>query len=109
MTYKVCDYSHRPGFVSYINTDSTSPQDGWTTTVELNYNGDEATLIKTFKTKVQAKEYLDAVKSGHLNDWNKNGWYYKAKGYQKPQWKIYAVPVEQVAQEMALSHSNPLQ
>lgn len=101
MSYKVCDYAHRPGFVSYINEDSTSAQDGWTTTVELNYTGDNATPIKIFQTKAEAKEYLDAVRSGHLSDWDKNSWYYKTQGYRKPQWKIYSVPVEQVSQDLA--------
>ena len=91
MTYTIKDYNHQPGFVSYVNEDSDSPENGWTTTVPMSFTKfiEEPTPPKIFKTKAEAKEYLDAVKSGWLADWEKNGHYYKAHGLRKPQWKIY--------------------
>ena len=93
--YEIRDYSHEPGWVSYVNEDTTSVQDAWTTTVPIDKREFEEspTSPKQFSKKVDAKEYLDALKSSRLNEWNKNGWYYRAHGRQKPQWKIYPVTV----------------
>jgi hypothetical protein len=103
--YEIRDYSHEPGWVSYVSEDTISLQDCWTTTVpvdkkELEKCVELPTAPKQFTKKIEAKEYLDALKSARLQDWNKNGWYYKANGRQKPQWKIYPVTVPQVAQEL---------
>lgn len=91
MNYTIKDYNHQPGFVSYVNESSDSPENGWTTTVPMNPSDlkESPTPPKIFKTKREAKEYLDAVKSGWLSDWEKNSHYYKAQGRRKPQWKIY--------------------
>jgi len=35
--------------------------------------------------------FLDTLKSARLQNWQKEGWYYKANGYQKPAWKIYTL------------------
>lgn len=96
MPYTIKDYNYWPGHVSYINDDSTSPEDGWTTTIPLNPTELKQTPTppKIFSTKTEAKEYLDAVKSGWLSDWEKNSWYYKNNGRKKPQWKIYSTNSE---------------
>lgn len=93
MKYKICDYAHDPGHVYYVNADSTSPEDSWTSMLSLNAQNLQELPIppKLFENKKEAKEYLDAAKSGSLYDWNKNSWYYKAHGSKKPSWKIYEV------------------
>lgn len=96
MTYTIKDYNFWPGFVSYVNVDSDSPENGWTTTVPLipSVLKESPTPPKTFNTKAESQEYLDAIKSCSLEDWEKNGWYYKAQGRRKPQWKIYSATPE---------------
>ena len=94
--YKICDYNHRPDSYSYVNADSTSPLDGWITTVplcekELKNLECDPTPIKHFSTKSEAKEYLDIIKNYRMNDWEKNRHIYMVNGYKKPQWKIYSV------------------
>jgi hypothetical protein len=91
--YEIRDYSHESGWVSYVNEDTTSVVDAWTTSIPLDVKEFEEppTAPKQFTKRTEAKEYLDALKSARLQEWNKNGWYYKANGLQKPQWKIYPV------------------
>jgi hypothetical protein len=94
--YEIRDYSHESGWVSYVNEDTTSVVDAWTTSIPLDVKEFEEppTAPKQFTKRTEAKEYLDALKSARLQEWNKNGWYYKANGLQKPQWKIYPVTVQ---------------
>jgi len=93
--YEIRDYSHEPGWVSYVNEDTTSVVDAWTTSIPLGVKEfkEPPTAPKQFTKRTEAKEYLDALKSARLQEWNENGWYYKANGRQKPQWKIYPVSV----------------
>jgi len=96
--YEIRDYSHEPGWVSYVNEDTNSLDDCWTTSIPLDKNEFEKynqppTPPKQFARKIDAKMYLDALKSARLQEWNKNGWYYRANGRQKPSWKIYPVTV----------------
>jgi hypothetical protein len=97
--YEIRDYSYEPGWVSYVSDDTASIVDCWTTSIPLNVKELEkyqepATPPKQFTKRTEAKEYLDALKSARLQEWNKNGWYYKANGRQKPQWKIYPVKAQ---------------
>jgi hypothetical protein len=74
--YKVCEYNHKPDMYTYVNEDSTSPLDGWTTSVpmckkEFSKLIEKPTPIKYFSTKSEAKEYLDIVKQNKNNDWHK--------------------------------------
>ena len=92
--YKVCEYNHKPDQYTYINKDSTSPLEGWTTSVPMCKKEflklvEKPTPIKYFSTKSEAKEYLDIVKKFWNNDWDKNQHIYMVNGYKKPQWKIY--------------------
>jgi hypothetical protein len=92
--YKVCEYNHKPDEYTYVNTESTSPLNGWTTSVptcqkEFSKLKETPTAIKLFPTKSEAKEYLDVVKKFWNNDWDKNEYIYRRYGYKKPQWKIY--------------------
>jgi len=92
--YKICDYNHYPDQYSYINSDTTNPEDGWVTTIpidkkEFNKLEEKPTPIKFFSTKSEAKEYLDVIKHYRNEDWEKNWLFYKLNGYKKPQWKIY--------------------
>ena len=94
--YEIRDYSHQPGWVEYVTNDSESLDDCWTTAKPLDKKEVEKykepfTPPKQFTKKIDAKAYLDALKSARLQEWDKNGWYYKANGRQKPQWKIYPV------------------
>lgn len=88
--YKICDYVHAPDMYSYVNSNTKSPQDGWVTTVPINGKlKQKPTPIKYFFTKKEAEEYLDAIRSQRINDWNKHQHIYKIQGYRKPVWKIY--------------------
>ena len=94
--YEIRDYAHEPGWVEYVTDDSISLDDCWTTKKPLDRKEVERykepfTSPKQFTKKIDAKVYLDALKSARLQEWDQNGWYYKANGRKKPQWKIYSV------------------
>jgi hypothetical protein len=88
--YKICDYNHTPDMVSYINSDTKNPQEGWVTNIPIHGKlKQKPTPIKYFSTKSEAKEYLDSIRKQRINDWEKNEVFYKLNGYKKPVWKIY--------------------
>lgn len=96
MPFKICETNHEYGRMSYVNEETTTPEDGWTTTVptilrEVEKLVEEPTPPKIFETRKEAKPYLDAVRQGWLEDWEKNRWFYKSRGFRKPQWKICEV------------------
>jgi hypothetical protein len=105
--YEVRDYSHRPGWVEYISESTTSLEDAWTTYLPLDpierkkFDENNPTLPKRFSKRSEAIPYLDALKSARLADWRETGYYYKARGYNKPAWKIYAVD------EQRNTHTGP--
>ena len=66
--YKVCEYNHKPDEYTYVNEDSTSPLDGWTTTVpicqkEFSNLKNKPTPIKYFSTKSEAKDRISKQKA----------------------------------------------
>ena len=70
--YEIRDYSHEPGWVSYMNEDTTSVVDAWTTSISLD--------AKEFEEPPTApKQFTKRT---------------EANGRQKPQWKIYPVTVQ---------------
>jgi len=93
MAYEIRDYSHRPGWVEYVSDMTTSIADAYTTAVPLDKKEksrfSSATPPKQFKTKSEAKPYLDALKAARNAHWQENKWHEVNKGRFKPQFKIY--------------------
>jgi hypothetical protein len=93
--YEIRDYAHEPGWVHYVSEDTTSVDDAWTTALPVDpkeaVKFEDAPKAKQFGKKTEAKVFLDALKAARLQNWQKDGWYYKTKGYQKPAWKIYTL------------------
>jgi hypothetical protein len=93
--YEIRDYAHKPGWVHYVSEDTTSVDVVWTTALPIDpeqaVKFADAPKAKQFIKKTEAKLLLDTLKSASLQNWQKDGWYYKANGYQKPTWKIYII------------------
>ena len=93
--YEIRDYAHEPGWVHYVSESTTSVADAWTTAVPLDPDERKkfqaATPPKRFKTKAEAKPYLDALKAARLKDWSENSYFKKLYGRSRPVWKIYLV------------------
>jgi hypothetical protein len=96
--YEIRDYAHEPGWVHYVSEDTTSVDDAWTTALPIDpeeaVKFKDAPKAKQFEKKTEAKLFLDTLKSARLQSWQKEGWYYKANGYQKPAWKIYTLEAQ---------------
>ena len=92
--YEIRDYAHEPGWVHYVTETTASIADAWTTALPLDAEDalkfGIATPPKKFKTKSEAKPYLDALKAARLENWAKDGYLDKARGCCRPAWKIYA-------------------
>jgi hypothetical protein len=96
--YEIRDYAYEPGWVHYVSEDTTSVDDAWTTALPIDSEEavkfEDAPKAKQFKKKAEAKLFLDTLKSARLQNWQKDGWCYKANGYQKPTWKIYTLEAQ---------------
>lgn len=94
MLYEIRDYSYQPGWVEYVSEMTTSIEDAWTTSIPLDPEElskfDYFTPPKQFKTKAEARPYLDALKAARKAYWIENKWYEIGKGRCKPTFKIYA-------------------
>jgi len=93
MAYEIRDYSYQPGWVEYVSAMTTSIEDAWTSSVPLDPEEfskyDLITPPKLFKTKAEARPYLDALKAARQAYWIENKWYEIGKGRCKPAFKIY--------------------
>jgi len=93
MPYEIRDYSHQPGWVEYVSDMTTSLADSYTTDVPLDESErkrySSATPPKQFKTRTEAKPYLDVLKAAKNKYWQENKWYEMNRGRFKPQFKIY--------------------
>jgi hypothetical protein len=93
MPYEIRDYKSQPGWVEYVSEMTTSIEDAWTTPIPLDPEElskyDFLTPPKQFKTKAEAKPYLDAVQAARKADWIENKWYEIGRGRCKPEFKIY--------------------
>jgi len=93
MAYEIRDYNYQPGWVEYVSAMTTSIEDAWTSSVPLDPEEfskyDLITPPKLFKTKAEAKPYLDALKAARKAHWTENKWYEIGRGRCKPAFKIY--------------------
>jgi hypothetical protein len=91
--YEIRDYNHQSGWVEYVSDLTTSIEDSWTTSVPLNPEElskyESFTPPKQFKTKAEAKPYLDALKAARKARWIENKWHEIGRGKRKPAFKIY--------------------
>ena len=93
--YEIRDYAYEPGWVHYVTESTTSVEDAWTTAFALDPAEQQKfinkpTPPKKFKTKADAKPYLDALKAARLKDWKEYGYLERNRGRFRPAWKIYA-------------------
>ena len=97
--YEIRDYAYEPKWVHYVTELTTSTEDAWTTGFPLDPREQQRFINKPnspkkFKTKADAKPYLDALKAARLKDWNECSHWERIRGRFRPAWKIYAVEIK---------------
>ena len=91
MAYIIADYAHHTDAWEYVSKIGETPADTWTTLMPFSYKGEDAKEPVKFARKVDAKRILDALRAARQRDWDNHGWYFKAHGRRKPQWKVYKI------------------
>lgn len=89
--YIVIEKTHKPGFISVINTDTTSVDDPWYNMASMSSPSNMGQLkekVLTFKTKKEAEEYKKATQKMYNKQWEKWGQHFKKMGYNKPKWAV---------------------
>jgi hypothetical protein len=87
--YVIKDLYSNPNGHMFINEDTKSLEELWHTIWPENRKVDEEYKIRAFVDLKETKRYLKEVKRQSKQDWDKNGWVLKTRGYTKPQWDIY--------------------
>lgn len=87
--YIIQNLNHSSDTIKYINQDTTSPEDIWTTMCPKTKSDEVPTPPKLFDTKKEAKRYLTEIKRHARVVWAENSHTLIAWGFRKPQWDIY--------------------
>lgn len=89
--YIVVEKTHKLGFISVINTDTTSPDDPWHNMASISSPSNMGQLKEkalTFKNKKEAEEYKKSSQKIYNKQWEKWGQHFKKMGYNKPKWVV---------------------
>jgi len=88
--YIIQNLVHSSDTIKFINQDTTSLEDIWTTMwPKKKENTGEYYRPMLFHTKKEAKRYLTQIKRQSREDWAKNSHIYRFYGFRKPEWDIY--------------------
>ena len=89
--YIVVEKTHKPGYISVLNTDTTSPEDPWYNMASISSPLNMEQLkekVLTFETKKEAEEYKKSSQKMYNKQWEKWGQLFKKMGNNKPKWVV---------------------
>jgi hypothetical protein len=89
--YIVVEKTHKLGFISVLNTDTTSPDDPWHNMASMSSPSNMGQLkekVLTFESKKEAEEYKKVSQKMYNKQWEKWGQHFKKMGYNKPKWVV---------------------
>jgi hypothetical protein len=89
--YIVIEKTHKLGFISVLNTDTTSPDDPWHNMASMSSPSNMGQLkekVLTFESKKEAEEYKKVSQKMYNKQWEKWGQHFKKMGYNKPKWVV---------------------
>lgn len=89
--YIVVEKTHKPGYISVLNTETTSPEDPWYNMASISSPLNMEQLkekVLIFETKKEAEEYKKVSQKMYNKQWEKWGQLFKKMGNNKPKWVV---------------------